>query len=169
MSGVYYYNGNEYKQRTPLNETEGFVLASAVSGAILSPLAYIGKGFDKQLQKEIPNNQLYKDSFEKAFDISGLKEKGVSLLKAQHETVPIMYKSGKNAAYDPLTKKVIINTDKISIAGFHELGHAMNALKSKYGIKYLHNMRGIGFAIALIIDIVSLIFFIKQYKLIKKA
>lgn len=148
MSGVYYYNDQEYKQRTLLSETEGLMLASAASAAILSPLPYIGKSFQKQLNKEIPNNHLFKDSFEKAFQISGLKEEGVKLIEAQHADVPLTYKLGHNAAYDPNLKQVIINTDKISSAGFHELGHALNALKSKYGIKYLAKLRAPGYFIA---------------------
>ena len=41
-----------------------------------------------------------------------------------------------------------MNTNKISSAGFHELGHALNALKSKWGIKYLAKLRAPGYAIA---------------------
>ena len=152
MSSVYYYNGNEYKQRTPLSETEGLILASAASGAILYPLPYISKSFQKQLQKEIPKNHLYKDSFEKAFDISGLKEKGVKLTKAQFGNVPIEYQLGLNAAYDPIQNTVILNTEKISATGFHELGHALNALKSKYGIKYLAKLRVPGYFIAALME-----------------
>lgn len=152
MTSVQYYNGQEYQRRTPLSEMEGFMLASAVSAAIVSPLPYIGKSFEKQLNKEIVNNHLYKDAFEKAFDISGLKDKGVSLVKAQYANVPLEYKMGLNAAYDPEYRKVIINTDKMSAAGFHELGHALNALKSKYGIKYLAKLRRPGYAIACLME-----------------
>ena len=148
MSNVTVYDGQLYEQRTPLNITEGYLLATAVSGAIVSPLPYIGRSFTKQLNKEIVNNDSYRDSFEKAFDISGLKDKGVSLVKAQYANVPAEYKLGLNAAYDPKYKKVIINTDKISAAGFHELGHALNDLSSKYGIKYLAKLRRPGYAIA---------------------
>ena len=94
------------------------------------------------------HNHLFKDKFEKAFEISGLKKKGVKLIEAQYEDVPMMYKLGKNAAFDPYMNQVILNTDKISAAGFHELGHALNALKSKYGIKYLAKLRGPGYIIA---------------------
>ena len=145
---VVYYNGNEYKSRTPLSEFEGLMLASAVSGAILSPLMYAGKPFLNQLNKEKVNNKEYKDCFIKALKLSELDKKGVEIVHAQNADVPMVYKSGQNAAYDPLTKKVIVNTDKISAAGFHELGHAMNALKSKYGVKCLAKMRAPGYAIA---------------------
>ncbi len=148
MTGVYYYNGNEYQKRTPLTEFEGLVLASAVSGAILSPLAYLGKPFMNQLKKEEPNNHIYKDCFEKALKVSGLDERGVEIIPAQFANVEKQFREGTNACFDPITKKVVVNTDKISCAGFHELGHALNALKSKYGVKYLAKMRYPGYLIA---------------------
>lgn len=148
MTSVYYYNGQEYKQRTPLSESEGFILASAVSGAILSPLAYIGKPFTNQLKKEECNNHLYKDYFLKAADTPELKNKGLKVIPAQNILEHNAYKLGTNACFIPSSREVLINTDKISIAGFHELGHALNALKSKYGLKYLAKMRAPGYAIA---------------------
>jgi len=147
MSYVY-YNGQEYKTRAPLTEMEGFLLASTASSLILSPLPYIGRSFQKQINKEIPNNHLYKDSFIRAFDVSGLKDKGVKLVEAQYHDVPLEYKLGHQACYDPIQKQVVLNTDKISSAGFHELGHALNSLKSKYGIKYLSKLRAPGYIIA---------------------
>ena len=147
MSTVY-YNGQEYQTRPLISNVEGYMLASAVSAAILSPLPYIGKSFQKQLNKEIPNNHLFKDHFFKSFDISGLKDKGVGIIEAQFNNVPLEYKLGHQACYDPINNKVILNTDKISSAGFHELGHALNALKSKWGIKYLAKLRAPGYAIA---------------------
>ena len=152
MNGVYNYNGIDYQKRTVLSETEGFILASAVSGAILSPLAYIGKPFANQLKREEVNNYIYNDYFIKAFDKSGLKEKGVGIFPAQYITENNAYKQGTNACFIPNTKQVLINTDKISIAGFHELGHALNALKSKFGVKYLAKMRAPGYAIAGIME-----------------
>ena len=148
MSGTYIYNGQVYQQRPPLSSFEGYALASVVSGAILSPLPYLSKSFSNQINKEIPNNHLFKDSFVKAFELSGLKEKGVEVIEAQHANVPLTYKLGQNAAYDPFYNKIILNTDKMSSAGFHELGHAMNALKSKYGVKYLAKLRAPGYLIA---------------------
>ena len=147
MTSVY-YNGNEYLTRTPLSEFEGFMLASTVSGAILSPLLYAGKPFEKQLRKEEVNNKVYKDCFLKALNISELDKKGVTIVPAQISSAVNDYTLGKNACYIPKSKQVFINTDKISIAGFHELGHAMNNLMSKYGVKYLAKMRGAGYALA---------------------
>ena len=154
MTSVY-YNGNEYITRPPLSETEGFMLASAVSGAILSPLVYAGKPFTKHLEKEEVNNKIYKDCFLRAVQDRNIYEngvsladKGVSITPAQFSIINDEYKFGKNACYVPKSNEVIINTDKISIAGFHELGHAMNNLMSKYGVKYLAKMRAPGYAIA---------------------
>ena len=145
---IVYYNGNEYKTRTPLNEFEGYLLSTAVSSAILSPLLLAGKPFLNQLKKEEVNNEEYKDKFIKSLSLSELDKNGVEIVHAQYADVPQVYKSGKNAAFDPAVNKVIVNTDKISSAGFHELGHAMNALKSKYGVKYLAKLRAPGYAIA---------------------
>lgn len=152
MTSVQYYNGQEYQKRAPLSQAEGFVLATAVSSAILSPLAYLGKPFVKQLVKEEPNNYVYKDAFEKALDISELSEKGVRVVPAQNMIGINDYKIGRNACFIPKTKEVLINTDKISIAGFHELGHALNTLKSKFGVKYLAKLRGPGYVIAGIME-----------------
>ena len=143
-----YYNGQEYKSRPPLSEVEGFMLASAVSGAILSPLAYVGKPFLKHLEKEEINNSVYKDCFERTANSELFSDLGVKVIPAQNQIINNMYKEGTNACFIPSTKQVLINTDKIAIAGFHELGHALNALKSKYGVKYLAKMRGPGYAIA---------------------
>ncbi len=147
MSTVY-YNGQEYQTRPLMSDVGGYMLASAASAAILSPLPYIGKSFQKQLNREIPNNHLFKDYFYKSFNISGLKDKGVGIVEAQFNDVPLDYKLGHQACYDPFNRKVILNTNKISSAGFHELGHALNALKSKWGIKYLAKLRAPGYAIA---------------------
>lgn len=145
---VVYYNGNEYKTRSQLSEFEGFMLASAVSGAILSPLAVLGKPFINQLKKEEINNKTYQDYFQKAFDKSEIEKRGASILHAQNFFENNVYKQGTNACYNPTTKQIVVNTEKIAVAGFHELGHALNALKSKYGVKYLAKMRAPGYAIA---------------------
>lgn len=50
------------------------------------------------------------------------------------------YSLGRNAAYFPKERVVRINTDKISAAGFHELGHAMNDITGKAG-KFLSKLR----------------------------
>ena len=155
MTGVYSYNGQDYQQRTLMSESEGFLLATAVSGAILSPLTYIGKPFLNHLKKDEANNSLYKDTFQKAFDISGLREKGVGIFPAQFLAENNQYKQGTNACFIPKSKEILINTDKISAAGFHELGHALNALKSKYGVKYQSSPDDLAFY-AFLISLIAL-------------
>ena len=148
------YNGNEYSTRSQLSEFEGFMHATAVSGAILAPLKYMGKPFINQLQKEEIYNDKYKDSFIKALSNPeiGLSEAGVKVVKAQNIIENNDYKLGKNACFIPKTKEVLINTDKICCAGFHELGHALNELKSKYGVKFLAKLRKPGYAIAALME-----------------
>ncbi len=148
MTSVQYYNGQEFQNRAPMTQAEGFLLATAVSSAILSPLAYLHKPFLNQLRKEEPNNYIYKDALQKAVYVSGLHKEGVRVIPAQNLPGFNDYKLGYNACFIPKSKQVLINTDKISVAGFHELGHALNALKSKYGVKYLAKMRGPGYVLA---------------------
>ena len=44
--------------------------------------------------------------------VKALKEKGVNLIEAQYNSVPLEYKLGMQACYDPINKTVILNTDK---------------------------------------------------------
>ena len=149
MVNSYYYNGNQYTPRTYAEKETGYLIASAASAAILSPLAVIGKPFVNQLYKERANNHYYKDKFLKALEESELKDKGVSIVEAQKFTdLTSPYVKGTNAAFNTKTKQVIINTDKISIAGFHELGHALNKLKSSWLTRMNSKLYGIGYAVA---------------------
>ena len=148
MTSVKYYDDQKYQTRSMLTQTEGFVLATAVSGAVMSPLAYIDQPFLRQLRKNESDNHIYRDYFQKAFDKSGLRKLGVGIIPAQLLHKDDAYKRGTNACFIPESKQVLINTDKIASAGFHELGHALNALKSKYGVKYLAKLRAPGYAIA---------------------
>jgi len=150
MAGTVYYNGQEYSQRTANDVLTGYFLASAASGAVLVPAAIPSYIIQKQFLKEQVNNPQYKDVFLKAHEMSGLKEKGVEIIEAQKVRGINAFTKGQNAAYinSPLKKAVCINTDKISCAGFHELGHAMNDIMSKYGVKYLQKARKPGYVIA---------------------
>ena len=103
MTSVKYYNGQEYQTRAPMSQTEGFLLATAVSSAILSPLAYLHKPFLNQLRKEEPNNYIYKDALKKAADVSGLYDVGVRVVPAQMLSEFNDYKLGNNACFIPKT------------------------------------------------------------------
>lgn len=118
------------------------------------------------------SNTLNKDEFtavdkalEKTITQSGLKDKGVEIIKATadnkkkiedillnvfknnfftrlfpekqrknaaKEIFDIVHK-GKNAFYEPVSKKVVVPETKLKLAIFHELGHAMNANLSTVG------------------------------------
>ena len=148
MVNSFYYNGDLYARRTEADQMKGYLFGSLLSGALYKTITISGIPFEKQLEKESANNIHYKGTLEKAIDISGLKKCGLTLLEAQHyPSVPSAYKLGKNACFDTNANQVILNTDKIAIAGYHELGHAMNHLKGGLP-KLLSKARYAGFAIA---------------------
>lgn len=140
MVNSYYYNGNRYIPSSDSDSNKGFLLASAVSSAIMGTLPLFGKPFEKQLAKEHLQNYLYKDALFDSLRVSGLDKKGVRIVPMELSSAMNDYALGKNAAYFPKEKVVRINTDKISIAGFHELGHAMNDITGKFG-KFLSKLR----------------------------
>ena len=142
-------NGAYYVPRSQNDKVTGILLATLASGAIMKGLSVTGDLFHKELVKEQSNNETYREYLMKAFKLSDLEKKGVNIVPAQFEKeIFPLEASAKNASYRPNIKKVVLNTDKISHAGFHELGHAMNDLMSKYGVKYLAKMRRPGYIIA---------------------
>ncbi len=140
MVNSYYYNGNQYVPRDPNNGYMGYIAASLASGMILGAMPAFSKPFSKQLVKEHSQNHLYKDAFESSIKNSGLAAKGVNIVPAQLLGGMSDEACGLNAYYQPSTRKIVINTDKISIAGFHEAGHAMNDITGKFG-KFLSKLR----------------------------
>ncbi len=64
--------------------------------------------------------------------------------KAKHEKQILadakMFGAGENAAVLLKTNKILLNSEKIGYAGFHEIGHALNSNFSKIG-KALQKMR----------------------------
>ena len=147
MVNSYYYNGNQYIPSSSGDSNKGFLVASAVSSAIMGTLPLFSKPFEHQLAKEHTQNHLYKNAFLNSLKISGLDKKGVKIIPMELSRIADDYALGKNAAYFPKEKLVKINTDKISIAGFHELGHAMNDINGKMG-KFLSKLRWPGRIIA---------------------
>ena len=141
----YYKDGNIYKKKHPLASDAGFLVASVATALVYKSLPSFSNPFIKQIQKEWANNHVYKDAFKKAVNLSGLKEKGLKII---NETNPLTdIGLGFNACFRPKTKEIFINTDKASISGFHELGHAMNNMKGGLG-KILQKLRGPGYALA---------------------
>ena len=148
MVNSYYYSGNRYIPRTEDDRQKGFWLGSAAYSAILgTTLRWAGRPFSKQLQKEHAQNHLYRDTFLKSLEVSGLDKKGVRIIPMEFSRIADDYAKGTNACYVPKEKLLKINTQKISIAGFHELGHAMNDLIGKSG-KLLSKLRWPGRTIA---------------------
>ena len=160
VDNTYTYNGNRYRQRSKADAETGFVIASVASGLIMSVLPSFSNPFLKQMKNEHHNNHLYKDAFYKSVEISGLEEKGLRLsntrfanateerlFKAGQKIADGEIKAGLNACYIPDLKVIKLNAEKATISGFHELGHAMNNLKGKFG-KILQKCRVPGYTIA---------------------
>ena len=149
----YYKDGNIYKKKHPLASDAGFLVASVATALVYKSLPSFSNPFIKQIQKEWANNHVYKDAFKKAVNLSGLKEKGLKII---NETNPLTdIGLGFNACFRPKTKEIFINTDKASISGFHELGHAMNNMKGRFS-KILQKLRGPGYYIAGLMGTVAL-------------
>lgn len=53
-------------------------------------------------------------------------------LKDQTNKVYDTVMKGKNAFYSPITNEIIINTEKLGVGMFHEVGHAINNKTSKF-------------------------------------
>lgn len=146
MVNSYYYNGNEYTRRSAAEKEAGYWIASTASAAILSPLALLNTPFERQLVKERPNNEYYRNKFLQALKKSRLN---VSINPAEFfSDQTSSYARGTNAAFNSRTNQITINTEKAAIAGFHELGHALNRLKGSLLTKMNSRLYGVGYAIA---------------------
>lgn len=139
------YPQEYYVQRSREEAELGYLLAALASGLIYKALPNFSNPFLKQMTKEHGNNYLYKDAFFKSIENSGLKEQGLELINNINPSTDIG--KGLNACYIPAQKQIVLNTEKATISGFHELGHACNHLKSKTG-KFLQKLRKPGYAIA---------------------
>ena len=146
-------NGYYYQPRSRESAELGWVLATVASGLVYKALPSFSNPFLRQMTKEHANNHVYKDAFLKSIELSGLKEKGLRLANCIDSATDIG--RGLNACYIPKNKQVVLNLEKATISGFHELGHAMNHLKSKTG-KFLQKLRGPGYAIAGLMGSVAL-------------
>lgn len=68
-----------------------------------------------------------------------LKNKLGRYIQEQMDMVGAIEK-GKNAGFNNLSNEVLINTEKLGTAGFHEVGHAINYNNSKFW-KVMQNLR----------------------------
>lgn len=133
-----------YAPRSQADIQMGYWLATAASALAYKALPSFSNPFKKQITKEWNNNHLYKDIFLSSLEKSGLKEKNVKII---NEIGTSDIGKGLNACYIPAKKEVVLNLDKASISGFHELGHAMNHLNGGFG-KILQKLRGPGMALS---------------------
>lgn len=68
----------------------------------------------------------------KEINPSGVPDKIIKSDKAHKLATKLKIVSkGENAFYSPITKDIMINTEKLGAASFHEMGHALNANGSK--------------------------------------
>ena len=68
----------------------------------------------------------------KPISTSGTPDKIIKSDKAHKLSTKLkIVGKGENAFYSPITKDIMINTDKLGGASFHEMGHALNATGSK--------------------------------------
>lgn len=147
----------------------GALAGSAVQGLVLSPHKIISPKISKNMENlsnTLTNDEFKKvnDAIENAMETSGLKDKGVDVIKATTDnsnkikniiseemnngiakyypkafkeqiasTNQYLVKQGKNAFYTFKSKKIIMPENRLSLAFFHEAGHAMNANLSKLG------------------------------------
>ncbi len=157
ISDTYNYNGNTYQRRSYAEAKAGATAAMIASALIYKALPPFSNPFLRQMHKEHANNNLYKDAFIKAVDLSGLEKKGLKVihkdfthadtLLPKNKILNYDVKAGLNAFFNPETTEIVLNTNKASITGFHELGHAMNDMRGKFG-KLLQRMRGPGYWLA---------------------
>ena len=157
-NNTYVYNGNEYRRRSQGEAEVGFWIASLAAAGIRAMLPSFSKPFLKQMPKEHANNHLYKDVFEKTINMSGLKEKGLEYIDVSKYRIKGMddIVAGYNACYVPDSKKIILNGEKATISGFHELGHAMNHLNGGFG-KFLQKLRKPGMWLAGIMGTIAFV------------
>jgi len=165
VSNTYDYNGNTYRRRSHAEAEVGAIIATAATTLLYEALPSFSNPFLKQMTKEHKNNSLYKDSFIKAVKDSGLKEKGLKLVHTElspyemsipaKDVINYDVKRGLNAFFNPGTKEIVLNCDKASISGFHELGHAMNNMSGRFG-KILQKLRAPGYALAGLMGTVAL-------------
>lgn len=164
MTGVqntFYYGDTEYRQRSQMSKEAGTVLAVASAALLAKALPSFSNPFLKQITIEHSRNNLYRDSFFKAVENSGLQEKGLTFkdldfTRAEHmemlrnpkvKIVDKDIKAGLNACYIPDSKQVVLNSKLATVTGFHELGHAKNHLDSKLG-NFLQKLRKPGYILA---------------------
>lgn len=118
------------KLNNPADSTKiGIALQNALNKSGLKDTVEIINFKSKKNYKNILD--LLKDSFKKI-------RTGQSTFSYEYvQSFNNMIKEGFNAGFSPVGNKVLINTEKMGLSGFHEIGHAINFNKSKFW-KALH-------------------------------
>ena len=165
VGNTYYYNGNVYERRSYDEAKAAVGLAMLTSVLLYKALPSFSNPFLKQISKEHINNGLYKDAFVKAVKDSGLAEKGLKIIDLDFSAADAFLpkekiqnfdvKQGVNAFFSPKSKEIVLNLNKATITGFHELGHAMNNMSGTFG-KMLQKLRGPGYWLAGLMGTVAL-------------
>ena len=177
MSVIVSNDGSQWKKPTAITTAGAIAAGSMAQGIftsagdlcvtpIMGKMRSINKGTDKVII-----SQALKDALEK----SGLKDK-VELVefssKNNYKNLAEFYKDfiknfktmtplerfsemnmglfreGFNAGFSPILNQVLINTEKMGLAGFHEIGHAINFNNSKFW-KGLHLYNAVKMPMAL--------------------
>lgn len=92
----------------------------------------LGGVADKVKIKDFANAAESKSFLVKKMNFVGrLKNKLDSYIKNQLDVIGTI-KKGKNAGFNNVTNEVLINTEKLGVLGFHEIGHSINYNNSKF-------------------------------------
>lgn len=148
-------NDGRYYQKPSICATIGGIAAgSAVANTMRIGINPLGLWSSKQMRKiaQTANPNEIRPALYQAVEKSGLKDK-LRIMDLKDQEIPTktaktlkekilsylkpkidiigMASRGENAFFQPINNQIVINTEKLGIAGFHEVGHAMNYNNSK--------------------------------------
>jgi len=161
MSVITTNDGSQWQKPTVLTTAGAIVTGSVAQSAmtsandlcaypIMGKMRAINNGVDKVEISEALKTALEKGGLKdkvKLIDLKGKKDykniiefikdffknsKGMNPLEKIKKMQVNMVKEGFNAGFSPIGNKIIINTEKLGLAGFHEIGHAINFNNSKF-------------------------------------
>lgn len=104
------------------------VKTPASTGTLVENLTKLFKG-EKTLEELHPENKKLTNALNNAM---GKFERESIWGKAQVEYLTRMFENGNNACFLPKGNKVIVNTEKLGLSAFHEMGHAINRNMSTF-------------------------------------
>lgn len=100
--------------------------------------------------------EFQKESFKDSFKRICKGESSIMMENARK--IQNMTTEGFNAFFSPIENKILINTEKMGLSGFHEIGHSINFNKSKFWKSlHMYNAFKIPFAIAGMLSLVALL------------